>query len=101
MLEVEAAIGVLPRAVVAWIAPAVQQIATAAPAAARLAGRLPRGGGVIDHPDLVHPRSAHHDQVVLGVVVHGVYVQPVGGLVPIPVSISKTAVLATPILAIF
>src|SRR5262249_53467105 len=59
------------------VAPAVEQVAALAVAAALVAGRLGGGGAVVEDPDLAELVDAEHDLVQLGVVGHGVDVGPV------------------------
>src|SRR5262249_15196478 len=59
------------------VAPAVEDIAALAVAAALVAGGIGRGRAVVDDPDLAELVDAQHDLVQLRVVGHAVDVQPV------------------------
>src|SRR5579884_1877075 len=60
------------------IAPAVEQIAALAAAAACVAGRFGRRRAVIDNPELAEAVNADSNLIEFGVVGHAVEVRPVG-----------------------
>ena len=78
VLTEEAPVRIGARAVVLRVAVAPQEIATVSALPARVRRRLGRRRRMVEEEDLRETRRGEEDEVVLGVVVDGVRVEPVG-----------------------
>src|SRR5262249_52773735 len=78
VLGEELLILLLPSAVGPRIAPAIEQVAASAVAAAGVAGCLGSGRAMVDDPEFAERPDAHRDLIEIGVVGHAVEMRVIG-----------------------